>query len=261
MCHPPKMSRATDRNRWCAPPRVLRLRGVVFTIPMSLTVAFAISACENVAVYTQPTALRVIDASYIAPAANFVVDGQLLAANIGSGTITPYGTLKSNSAATIDVSSAAGNAPLLNASGPLLAGNQYSIFVSDSVGTITAYVMTVLQDQQMPAPAGRADFRFLNQAEQTGGVDIYMVPNGTAVPNAVPLIVNLSVGGPVSYVSFPAQTATMIVTPTGLTTPAFTSTPIQLIGGEARTVLIMDSKLTSNPPVTVTMADDAGPAD
>jgi hypothetical protein len=53
---------------------------------------------------------------------------------------------------------------------------------------------------------------------------------------------------------------TMMLTPTGVTTPAYTSTPIQLIGGEARTVLIMDSKLTSNPPVTVTMADDAGPA-
>jgi hypothetical protein len=34
-----------------------------------------------------------------------------------------------------------------------------------------------------------------------------------------------------------------------------------LTGGEVRTVLIMDTKLTSNPPVQVAVADDAGPAD
>jgi hypothetical protein len=87
-----------------------------------------------------------------------------------------------------------------------------------------------------------------------------MVPAGTAIANAVPLVTNLPVGGPVSYVSFQAQTVTMIITPTGVTTSAYTSNPIPLIGGEMRTVLIMDSKLTSNPPVTATMADDAGPA-
>jgi len=254
-------SRATNRYRCKAVAQFIRRREIVFVIPLSLAAAFALSACENVAIYTQATAVRVIDASYIAPAANFVVEGQLLAANVGSETITAYGTLTPNAAASIEMLSTVGNVPLLTSSGPLLAGNQYSIFVSDSVGTTTAYVMSILQDQQTPAPTGRSDFRFLNQAELTGAVDIYMVPAGTTVANAIPLVANLPVGGPVSYVSFPSQTVTMIVTPTGMTTPAYTSTSIQLIGGEARTVLIMDSKLTSNPPVTVTMADDAGPAD
>jgi hypothetical protein len=57
-----------------------------------------------------------------------------------------------------------------------------------------------------------------------------------------------------------SQTVTMDVTPTGLTKPQYTSTPISLIGGEVRTALIMDTQLTSNPPVQVSMADDAGPA-
>ena len=55
-----------------------------------------ISACENVATYTQPSLVRFIDASYIAPAANVLVEGQLLAANVGPGTITPYGTVPAN---------------------------------------------------------------------------------------------------------------------------------------------------------------------
>jgi len=254
-------SRATNRKRGRAVPRALGGRGLAVALPLSLAAASLLSACERVAVSTQPAAVRVIDASYIAPAASFVVEGQLIAANVGSGAITPYGTLKPRASASIEMNAASGDAPLLSASSALVAGNQYSIFVSDSVGTITAYVMTVLQDQQMPAATGRSAFRFLNQAELTGSVDIYMVPNATTFADAVPLITNLPVGGPVSYVSFSAQTVTMIITPTGLTTPAFTSNPIPLIGGEARTVLIMDSKLTSNPPVTATMADDAGPSD
>jgi hypothetical protein len=238
-------------------PCRLRLHGLILA---SMALAFSLAACESVATYTQPAAVRVIDASYIAPAANFSVEKQLLAANVGSGTITPYGTLPPNAAAAIEMTMASGGAELLTASASLQPGNQYSIFLADSVGTSTAYLITVLQDQQIQAPAGRSAFRFLNQAESMGAIDIYMVPAGTAIADAVPLLTDLPVGGPAVYVNFDSQTVTMIIAPTGVTTPAYISNPIQLTGGEARTALIMDSKLTSNPAVTVTMADDSGPA-
>jgi hypothetical protein len=241
-------------------PNGMKLSALLLVVPASFAVAISLSACENVATYSQPTAVRVIDGSYLAPAANFLVQNELLAANVGTGSITSYGTMTPSSSASIQMTATTGNAVLLNSSSPLLAGNQYSIFLTDVIGSSTAYVMTVLQDQQTQAPTGRAAFRFLNQAEMIGAVDIYMVPAGTAIADAVPLETNLPVGGPPVYVSFPAQSVTMIITPTGVTAPAYTSSPIQLIGGEARTVLIMDAKLTSTPPVTVTMADDAGPA-
>ena len=249
-----------NRNRRSGIPRRLRVPGLIAGASAAMMLAFSLAACENVATYTQPTVVRVIDASYIAPAANFDVENQLLAANVGSGTITPYGTLKPNAAAAIEMTAATGGPALLTASASLLPGNQYSIFLSDSVGTSTAYLITILQDQQIQAPTGRSAFRFLNQAEATGAVDIYMVPAGTALADAIPLLTDLPVGGPAVYVNFASQSVTMIITPSGVATPAYTSTSIQLTGGEARTVLIMDSKLTSNPPVTVTMADDAGPA-
>ncbi len=58
--------------------------------------------------YTQPSLVRVIDASYIAPAVNVQVEGTLLAANIGQGTITPYGTLRASNDAAIDVTARVG---------------------------------------------------------------------------------------------------------------------------------------------------------
>lgn len=249
-----------NRNRRLRIPPRLRLPGLIAATPAAMMLALSLAACENVATYTQPTVVRVIDASYIAPAANFDVENQLLAANVGSGTITTYGTMKSNAAAAIEMTAATGGPALLTASASLLPGNQYSIFLADSVGTSTAYLITILEDQHMPAPTGRSAFRFLNQAESTGAIDIYMVPAGTAIADAVPLVTDLPVGGPAVYINFASQSVTMIITPTGVAKPAYTSTSIQLTGGEARTVLIMDSKLTSNPPVAVTMAEDAGPA-
>jgi hypothetical protein len=252
--------RWTNRNRWWTILRPIPHRGLALAALAAVMVALLLSSCENVESTVQRTAVRVIDASYIAPAANFTVNGQTLAANVGSATITSYGTLAPSATAAIDMTGATGGSALLTTSAPLLAGNQYSIFLSDSIGTSTAYLISVLQDQVTPAPTGRADFRFLNQAENAGAVDIYMVPSGAAIANAVPLVTDLPAGGPISYIGFQAQTVTMIVTPTGVTTPAYTSNPIPLAGGEVRTVLIMDAKLTSSPPVTVTMANDAGPA-
>lgn len=226
----------------------------------SLSLAIGISSCVKVATYTQPSLVRFIDASYIAPAANAKVEGQLIAANAGAGTITPYGTVPASEAAPIEITAATGGSALVSTSGTLLPGHQHSVFLTDNGAAPTSYTVTILEDQQIAAASNLSAFRFLNQAPKTGAVDIYMVPAGVTLANAIPLVSDLPVGGTAGYVSFTSQTVTMVVTPTGLTTPSYTSTPISLIGGEVRTALIMDTQLTSNPPVQVSMADDAGPA-
>jgi len=229
-------------------------------ILVSLAAAIGLSSCVNVATYTQPSLVRFIDASNIAPAVNVVVEGQPIAANVGQGAITSYATVPGNTAALIQITAATGGAALVTTNGTLLPGHQHSVFLTDNGAAPNGYEVTILEDQQIAAASNQAAFRFLNQAPKTGAVDIYMVPQGVTLANAIPLVTGLAVGGTAGYISFPAQTVTMVVTPTGLTTPQFTSTPITLVGGEVRTVLIMDTQLTSNPPVMVTIADDAGPA-
>jgi len=227
----------------------------------SLAVAVALSACENVASTTQPSLVRVIDASYVAPAINVVVEGQLLAANLGQGTITPYGTVAANVAAPIDITATTGGATIVTSSGTLLAGHQHSVFLTDNGVAPNAYVVTILEDQQTTAAQGHSAFRFLNQAAKTGAVDVYMVPAGATLANSIPIVTNLPVGGVAGYISIASQTVTMVVTPTGVITPDYAFSPMTLIGGEVRTVLLIDSQLTSNPAVTATVAADAGPAD
>jgi hypothetical protein len=237
----------------------LRLPHVAALATASLALAFGLSACENVAGYTAPALVRVIDASYIAPAVNFYVEGTELAYNYGEGDISEYGTLPTNSNAVVKVTAVNSSTALVTTNVTLTAksvGNQFSIFLTDNGASPTSYTVTALQDQSTAAASGHSAFRFINQAPRTGAVDIYMVPSGTTLANTLPLYTDLAVGSTAGYISFSSQTVTMVIVPTGTITPKYTSSSLSLTGGEVRTVMIIDSQLTSDPPVSVVVADD-----
>jgi hypothetical protein len=246
----------TTWNRWMNGERRLMLPTLAMAAAVSLALGMGLSACENVASYTQPSLVRVIDASYIAPAVNVAAEGTLIATNIGQGAITPYGTLPASNDATIKVTASTGGATLVSTNGTLLAGRQHSIFLTDNGAAPAGYTVTILEDQQTAAATGHSAFRFLNQAPKVGPVDVYMVPSGTTLANSVPIVTALPVGSTAGYISFTSQTVTMVIVPTGVITPKYTSTALALTGGEVRTVLIVDTQLTSDPPVAVFMAND-----
>jgi len=222
----------------------------------SLAAALGLSSCTNVAGFSQPSLVRVIDASYIAPALNIYVENTLFSGNVGEGYIPNYGTVKPSAAAVVKVTQATGGATLVTASATLNAGAQHSVFLTDNGASPTQYIVTVLEDQQTPAASGHSAFRFLNQAPRTGPVDVYMVPGATTLANTIPICTNLPVGSTCGYVSFASQSVTMVITPTGTITPKFTSTALGLTGGEVRSVVIVDSQLTNDPPVQVVIAKD-----
>jgi len=241
--------------------RTPSLARLVLIAAPALAAAVVLSACENVAkTTTQPSLVRVIDASYAASALNVVVEGEPLGVNLGLGTITSYGTVAADVAAPIGITAATGGATILTSSGALLTGHQYSVFLTGNGVAPYGYVVSLLADQQIAAAQGHSAFRFLNQAAKTGAVDIYMVPTGATLATSVPIVTNLPVGGTDAYISIPSQAVTLEVTPTGVTTPAYSLSTLTLTGGEVRTVLIVDNQLTSNPAVAVTIASDAGPA-
>lgn len=246
----------TSWSSWIKGRERLKLPQLALAAVVSLALSLVLSACENVATYTQPSLVRVIDASYIAPAVDVVVEGVLLAGNIGQGAITPYGTLPASNDAFISVTAATAGATLVSSNGTLLAGHQHSVFLTDNGAAPTSYEVTVLEDQQVPAALNHSAFRFLNQAPKTGPIDVYMIPAGTTMANTIPIVTNLPVGSTAGYISFSSQTVTMVITPTGLLTPKYTSQPLPLTGGEVETVLMVDTQLTSNPPVEVFTSND-----
>jgi len=234
----------------------LTLAQMLSVVAASLGVAVGIAGCQVVSGFSQPSLVRVIDASYIAPAVNIYVAKTIFAGNVGEGYISNYGTTAPSAAAPVSVTSAAGGTTLVSAAVTLKAGARHSVFLTDNGSTPTLYNVSVLEDQDIAAASGHSAFRFFNQAPRTGALDVYMVPADTTLADTIPICTNVAVGQTCGYVSFASQTVTMVITPTGLTKPKFTSTPLALTGGEVRTVVMVDSQLTSNPPVNVVIADD-----
>src|SRR5215469_4863599 len=98
-----------NRNRWsrsCETCRALTLPKLAVAAGVSLVLALGLSSCTNVQGFSQPSLVRVIDASYIAPAVNFYVEKTLFAGNVGQGYISNYGAVAPSPAAQIQVTQA-----------------------------------------------------------------------------------------------------------------------------------------------------------
>jgi hypothetical protein len=226
---------------------------------LSLAGSLLLAGCQNVSGYTPSSLVRIIDASYNAPAINVYVEGVLLASDIGQGTITPYGGFAPSKAATVKVNDASSNATLVTSTGSLLASQSNSVLITDINAT---YQATVLEDQSIAAPGGHSDFRILNQAPSTGAIDVYFLPGtaATVYATAKPVITALAVGATSGYVDIPSSTLYMVIAPAGTTltttaTTIYVSQALPLTGGEVRTVLVVDPQLVTEP-VQVYIAKD-----
>jgi hypothetical protein len=226
---------------------------------VALAASLLVAGCVNVQGYTAVSQVRLIDASYNAPAITVTVEGLQLAANAGQGSITLYGAFPPANNATVKVTNASNTTTLVSSNGTLLPNKSQSILVTD----INAeYQVQVLEDQSQAAPSGHSDFRILNQAPSTGPVDIYFLPSttATAFANAKPVITALAVGATSGYVAVPSSTLYMVIVATGKTlsttaTTIYISPALPLTGGEVRTVLVVDPQLVTQP-VQVYIASD-----
>jgi hypothetical protein len=226
----------------------------------SLGIALALAGCEHVQGNPAVSLVRVIDASYNAPALNVYLAGTLIATNLGQGQITPYGSFSPTPSAKITVTSAQNTNPLVSTTGSLLASQSSTVLITDINAT---YQANLLEDQSTPAPSGHSEFRILNQAPSTGPIDVYFLAGTTAADYAAarPVITALAVGATSGYVTIPSATLYMVIVAAGTTltttsTSIYVSAALPLVGGEVRTVLVVDPLVTTQP-VQVYIAIDA----
>jgi hypothetical protein len=198
------------------------------------------------------TQVRVIDASYNAPAVDVDIATTPIAANIGAATFTNYAFLPPENETAYIYPTGTTKAGA-SVDGQFLINEQHSILITDSG---KGYTVSILTDQPTAAPAGYFSIRFLDEALKAGAVDIYLVPDGSTLADAKPLYTNVAPQAAEGYANVPAGSYTVVVTPTGVTKTPSVSTAIQFTAGQVRTALIMDAQLTTNPPVTVTIGND-----
>src|SRR3954449_1741179 len=128
------MDKKRDRRSRCA---------IGLTAVVLLAAALGLSSCTNVAGFSPTSLVRVIDASYIAPAVNIYVTNTLFAGNVGQGYISNYGTVKPSGAAVIKVTQANSGKTLVTASATLMPAAQHSVFLTDNGASSTQYIVTV----------------------------------------------------------------------------------------------------------------------
>lgn len=231
---------------------IRRFAGCLYFGGALLLVLTALDGCTTVAGSGPVTLVRVIDASSNAPPLDAYVATIPIAYNFVGPSISNYASMGPGPA-TITLDAHGTHTVLATLHGTFSASQQHSIYVTDLGTTFTANLLT---DQNTSAPGGDISFRFLQQANATGPVDVYVIPNGTAITDAKPLIAALAPGSITTYMNVAAGTYSIVILPAGSTTGGYTSAATVFTGGQVRTFLIVDQQLLNSPPVNVLVADD-----
>jgi hypothetical protein len=114
---------------------------------------------------------KVLNASQVASPLNVSVDGNLTLSNVPFAAVSNYVTIANgNHSFTVQATATPGS-NLLTLQTNLAAATDTSIVLNGGAG---ALVGTVLTDNNLPPPAGRAHVRFVNSSPDQGPLDVYI---------------------------------------------------------------------------------------
>ena len=237
--------------RLCRRPRRL-LAGLLLPLTGML-----LAGCQ--AVVSSPTAsqVRIIAASPDAPGLDMYLNNNILAYNLGFGSITSYISINEGTD-TIAADTAGSKQVLVSAKNTFVNSSQYTVLIGNVAANLQELV---LKDQAQAAPSGQISLRFIDQATQIGALDIYLVPMGQKFTAVTPLITNLTFGNAPSYLNVPTGTYTLVVVPAGtvptsMTVATYTGAQVAYSGGSATTIVLLDQQLVTTPGVQIITATD-----
>ena len=120
---------------------------------------------------------------------------------------------------------------------------------------------TIIKDQSGSAPGGDVSLRFLDEGTAIGAVDVYLVPSGTAITAATPILTAFTFGTNSGYLNFAAGAYKVVIYPAGTVPTAtsvasYTGAVVTYSSGAARTLILLDQKLLNAPSVQVITASD-----
>jgi hypothetical protein len=203
--------------------------------------------------------LRIIQSSPDSGGLDIYASTGAIAYNLGYGTVTSYVPV-TPSTYTITADTAGSKTVLSTVKATLAASKQYTLLISNSAASLQTQVLT---DQAQPAPSGAVSLRFLDEAQSVGTIDLYLVPTGSTLLQVNPLPGGqaLVFGANTGYLNVATGTYTLYVVADGTvisstTVPLYTGASTTYPAGSARTVLILDNRLVTTPPITVTTIND-----
>ncbi len=218
----------------------------------------ALPGCQNITGSVPVSQVRIIDASPDAPGLDVYQAGTVLAYNLGFGTVTSYVSVGPG-ISTISANTAGSKQQLVTARATLAASAEYTVLVGNVAAALSE---TVLTDQSGPAPSGEISVRFLDQATRfSTGVDVYFVPAGSTIATVTPILTNVVFGTNSGYINVPTGVYTLILLPTATvpvatTVPIYTGPKVTYAAGAARTLILLDQQVITDPGFQVITAND-----
>ena len=218
----------------------------------------ALPGCQNITGSVSVSQVRIIDASPDAPGLDIYQAGTALAYNLGFGTVTSYVSIGPG-ISTISADTTGTKQQLTTARGTFAASAEYTVLIGNVAADLGE---TVLTDQSGPAPSGEISVRFLDQATRfSTGVDVYFVPSGSTVATVSPILTNVIFGTNSGYINVPTGAYTLVLLPTGTmpvatTIPIYTGAKVTYAAGAARTLILLDQQVITDPGFQVITADD-----
>jgi hypothetical protein len=213
--------------------------------------------CQNIEGTSSVSQVRIIDTSPDAPGMDIYQGSGALAYNLGFGTATSYVPITPGTY-SITADKSGSQQQLISSKGTFGGSTQYTVLIGNFEASLQE---SIIQDQSIPAPSGEVGFRFLDQAASVGAVDLYLVSSTGTLATSKPVVTGLTFGGNSGYINVPAGTYSVVAlatgtVPTSTTVATYAGASVAYLGGEARTVVLINQTLVISPGLQVIIAGD-----
>lgn len=199
--------------------------------------------------------LRVVHASPDAPNVDVAVDGKPVLTNVPYETTSSYLTVAAGST-KIEVRPTGTTTDVISASVPLTAKQKYTVLAIGfaTPGKTPGIEPLLLTDNNTTPASGQIALRAVHASASTGPVDIYVGAPGSGV-GGTPTLTNVAFGTASNYLTVPAGTYEVYITPSGSKTVAIDSGSLTIAAGAIRTAVALDAPGGGSPLTAIVLKD------
>lgn len=198
---------------------------------------------------TDHARLRVVHGSPDAPAVDVLVDGNKVVSGATYKQSSGYLTVDSG-ARKIEVRATGTSTDAISATPSFAANTDTTIIAANKLASIEPLV---LQDDNSTPASGNVKVRLVHGAPSAPSVDIYVTAPGAAL--GTPTLANVPFKAVSQYLSVPAGSYEIRVTPAGSQTVVIDSGTVPLVAGQIRTVIAVDAPGGGSPFGAVVLND------
>ncbi len=228
------------------------------TAPITLGVVDSKGNNSQILDIGTPASVRIVHDSPNAPAVSVIADNDVanplvpsLAYESAFPSLSTYASLPPATYAIAVTPASNPSDAVISASLPLVAGSVQSVYAVGLLANIEALV-TADDDRRL---ATQAKLRIIHGSPAAGSVDIFLTAPGAGIASATPTYANISFKADTGFVSYPAGSYDVTVTPAGSKTAAIGPATVTLKNDGIYTAVARDA-VGGGAPLGLILLDD-----